>query len=305
MSHFDPVEIDGLKFDKGMCLFEFDALREPEKSRFPKIGEWVKALVPMNEIPTPQMYWQGKYWPDLFIANQLDAVPRSWHGAPYFLPTNKHEWPAHLDLFMASVACHGVEFHEAFIESMCRKITGRSSNEMSAKYHRALWLPLYWEKTLREGASIRTPFWYPRAGYAGAVDAAGVGSSLQRAYDRDGGKDGTPPERTVAPDASQITLTFLLAKPRHAFSVLFVVDPSPIYRITDMDVCAGIDAEWHRWVVEARDGAPGFSVPWATEIRALGNKDIRLPLPTIANMRAEWKPTPTINDKLWSAMYDS
>lgn len=302
MSILDPIEIDGLKFDRGSILFEFDALREPEKSRFPKIGEWVKTRCPMNEVPTPQMYWQGKYWPDLFIANQLDAVPRSWHGAPYFLPTNKHEWPAHLDLRMASVACHGVEFHDNFIEPMCHKIAGRNTHEIAAKCHRSIWLPLFYPHTLREGASIRTPFWYPRAGYAGVC--AGMAGQPPALESADDGVRAHAPEQSVF-ERSQITLTFLLAKPRHAFSVLFVADPSPIYRITDMDVCAGIDAEWHRWIVEARDGAPGFSVPWATEIRALGNKDIRLPLPTITNVRTGWKPAPTINDRLWSAICTS
>lgn len=298
MSILDPIEIDGLKFDRGSILFEFDALREPEKSRFPKIGEWVKTRCPMNEVPTPQMYWQGKYWPDLFIANQLDAVPHSWHGAPYFLPTNKHEWPAHLDLRMASIACHGVEFHDNFIEPMCHKITGRNTHEIAAKCHRAVWLPLFYPQTLREGASIRTPFWYPKAGWAGScLDALPVQPMVEF--------PSPPQEQAPTVDSAAITLTLLLAKPKHQFSVLFVVDPSPIYRITDMDVCAGIDAEWHRWVVEARDGSPGFSVPWATEIRALGNKDIGLPLPTIANVRAGWNPAPTINDKLWSAMHEN
>ncbi len=291
MSHLDPIEIDGLKFDKGSILFEFSALREPERTRFPQIGEWVKARCPMNEIPTPQMYWQGRYWPDLFIANQLDAVPRyDWLPSDH-VPPPKSEWGDELSLDIASVTLQGLPFHQTFIEPMCQKITGRSSHDICAKFHRSLWLPLYWPQTLREGASIRTPFHYPNAGYAGAVDAAGSAADVQRGAQAAGGFDASP-----------ITLTFLLARPRHEFSVLFVVDPSPIYRITDMDVCAGIDAEWHRWILEGSAPNSGMSYGWAEETRGIGTKVINLPLPTIANVRNGWKPAPTINDKIFAHM---
>src|SRR5690349_7842757 len=128
MSHLDPIVIDGLKFDRGMTLFEFDAFREPEKTRFQKIGEYVKSRCPMNEIPTPQMYWQGRYWPDLYIANQLDAdyAPVDVPDFVWFDRWEKERWASDFSLYAASTSMHGEEFHNAFIEPMCRKITGRS-----------------------------------------------------------------------------------------------------------------------------------------------------------------------------------
>ncbi len=300
MSHLDPIVIDGLKFDKGMTLFEFDAFREPEKTRFQKIGEYVKARCQMNEIPAPQMYWQGKYWPDLYIANQLDAV-RPLHLPRFDLRPQKHLWADDYSLRSASLENHGVWFHDNFIEPMCHKITGRNAHEIAAKFHRSIWLPLYWPETLREGKSLRTPFWYPRSGYAGAV-RFDQGSNTSDADERS----------TIAGefDTSQITITFLLAKPRHEFSVLFVVDPSPIYRITDMDVCAGIDAEWHRWVVEHRgplflhscEGFTPMMPDLAEQISYLDCRTINLPLPTIANVKRGWKPAKNINEKIWEDM---
>ncbi len=305
MSHLDPIVIDGLKFDKGMTLFEFDAFREPEKTRFQKIGEYVKARCPMNEIPTPQMYWQGRYWPDLFIANQLDVL-RGNMNAPdpawdlYYQsaeecpnhPINKAKWNDDTSLLGASQYVHGTWFHDSFIEPMCRKITGRSSNEIAAKYHRSIWLPIFYPETLREGKSLRTPFWYPKEGCAGGVQAL----LARRESLLDGMRSATPN------DSASITLTFLLAKPRHPFSVLFVVDPSPIYRITDMDVCEGIDSEWHRWVLEGSAPNSGMAYGWAEETRGIGTKVINLPLPTIANVKRGWKPAKNMNERIWEAM---
>jgi hypothetical protein len=303
MSHFDPIEIDGLKFDRGMTLFEFDAFREPERTRFPLIGEYVKARCQMNEIPTPQMYWRGKCWPDLYIANQLEAVPKGWVGDDVlFHPSmrDKREWPADVSLSSVSGAWHGTAFHDTFIEPMCRKITGRSTSEMSAKYHRSVWLPLYWPQTLREGESLRTTFHYPQGGYAGCV-AGAIGLEAGRI-------DAGPVQAGADQlDSSQITLTFVLAKPKENFSVLFVVDESPIYRITDMDVCAGIDAEWHRWAVESSEPLMPMKIELMEFLTGARHFDMHsyriiLPLPTIANVKRGWKPRPTINEQIWSAI---
>lgn len=248
----------------------------------------------MNEIPTPQMYFQGKFWPDLYIANQLDAAVGSGGVCVFH---DKHNWQDAMSLEMVSLAQHGKEFHDTFIEPMCRKIAGRSSSEISAKYHRAVWLPLYWPQTLRTRQSIPTPFWYPKAGYAGAilVDPATNGRSTE------GG--GT---RTSSLATAELSATFLAAKPRHEFSVLFVVDESPIYRITDMDVCAGIECEWHRLVIEwsgpRRVLGQEDIAQFVSESRCLGHKQMAMPLPTIANVQAGWKPRPHMNDQLLKEM---
>lgn len=290
MKFLEPIEVGGHKLDRGMFLFEFDAHREPEKTRFPQIGEWLKERVEMVEVPTPQMYWQGKFWPDFFIANQLEAIhpyqlpARDWKVQP----EGKRNWPDDFSLGAASRTYHGASLHEELIEPMCRKITGRSSDEICAKYHRSIWLPLYWPQTLRTRTSLRTPFWYPKAGYAGAVaERVGVGSS-------DAGRQATP----AAFDSADISLALVLAKPKHVFSALFVADESPIYRITDQNVCAGIDTTWHRWVVEYRGEGPLDLGAFAEDVRLLGTTGIKFSLPTIENVRRGWKPRPNINDYL-------
>jgi hypothetical protein len=297
-SHFQPIEIDGHKFDKGSILYEFDAHREPERTQFPQIGAWVKSRIPMNEIPTPQMYWQGRCWPDLYIANQLDAAASYWdypvHEIPIVAYTDKSNWRDDITIESVSLYLHGKVFHDTFIEPMCRKIAGRPSSEIAAKHHRAIWLPLYWPKTLRTRQSIPTPFWYPKAGYAGAISCDGTPGTARN----DSGN------KHSQFDSAEISITFVLAKPRTPFSVLFVVDESPIYRITDMDVCAGIDCEWHRWVVESRGTEwDEIALPWADgPIIHYGHNKINLPLPTIANVQAGWKPRPHMNAQLLEVM---
>lgn len=110
-----------------------------------------------------------------------------------------------------------------------------------------------------------------------------------------------PPE-----DVSDIALAFMTVRPRERFSVLFVVDPSPVYRITDMDVCAGLDPSFHRWVVEYRQPCAVMSelqrLGLCTGFESCAFGNVRLPLPTIKNVRAGWKPKPHINDQLWGIM---
>lgn len=307
-----PVEHLGRKFDRAMTLYEFSALREPERTQFPQIGAWLRAKgVEFNEVPTPQMLWKGRLWPDLFIANQLEAVPDDCLPdlrMTYQTRAAKHKWHDALTFEACSLSHHGDAFHEAFIEPMCRKIAGRSSSEIAAKYHRTLWLPLYWPQTLRSRKSIPTPFFYPVAGYAGEVRRLlSGGVSVQNAALL--GNDGRS-ERRAEPvdyDTCDIQVAYVVAATRLHFSVAFIVDDSPIYRITDQDSCAGIETPHHRLIVEYR----GECSPLAELVRLgfIGPNDnkiaygsARLQLPTLANVAKGWTPRPHINNQLWELM---
>ena len=292
----EPVEHFGQRFDRGSILFEFDALREPERTQFPIIGKHLSARgCVFNEIPVPVMLWRGKLWPDLYIANQLEAVPEDWFGTAFESlshPQWKSGWQGNFRLRDASIDNHGENFHAEFIETMCLKISGRSSADISAKFHRALWLPLYWPQTLRARKSIRTPFFYPSAGYAGRltellpVQVGGIKRS-----------DAIPEYASVA-----LSIAYVVAEPREIFSVCFVVDESPIYRITDMDVCAGIEAPLHRLIVEYRGECHVHDemarLGFVDRIEQIAYGSARLQLPTLANVQAGWTPRPHINAQI-------
>ncbi len=295
--HFEPLEIDGHLFDKGMILYEFDALREPEASQFPKIGELIKSRTQMVQVSTPKMFWNGMFFPDLFISNKLselkeymDGISDIWpthrDGDDYSDPRNKSNWHDALPLMSVSIENHGVWFHNTFIEPMCQKITRRSSAHICAKYHRAAWLPIYWSETLRTGKDLDTKFYYPKAGYAGAALEWFPEFKKQPAGDF---------EREV------VDLTFVIGKPKQPFSVLFVVDHPNIYRITDQDECAQTGNDLHRFVIESGGAlSPGVDLRQFFDIyKILQRKFIHMPIPTIRNVALGWKPGPNMNQMLW------
>lgn len=297
--HLVPIEHFGRKFDRGMTLFEFDAHREPEATRFREIGEYVKARCEMNEIPQPKMLYEGEVLPDLYISNQIAGLPGKHGGDAFGVGSharNKRKWNDSYSLEVASIENHGEKFHEEYIEPMAWKIAGCSTKDICARYHRGVWLPLYFPETLQARTSLHTPFHYPRAGYAGVVAErmGGGGGPSER-------QPSVPPE-----DISDISLAFLTLSPRERFSVLLVVDPSPIYRITDMEVCAGIQTPFHRWIVEYRQPCAVMAelqrLGLCTGFESCAFGTARLPLPTIKNVRAGWKPKPHINDQLWEIM---
>ena len=295
--HFSPILKGGLKFDAGMILMEFDALREPERTRFPDIGEYLRGLFEFNEV-LPKMLWKGEIHPDLYIANQLDAVAGMDFPAVDFIPNEiadkwKQNGPDDYNLNQASRIRHGDQFHDTFIEPMCAKILGIPTSEVVARYHRCAWLPLYWPQTLRNRESLPTRFWYPRKGYAGILaEHFGTGEA----------KNHQPVVSRV-----EIKLTFVVAKPTREFQTLFVVDPSPIYRITNQDACAGLNPKYQRFVIESREYCQDVTdeaqkLNLFSSVQYSSSLSAWIPTPTLGNVRLGWKPAPHLNDQLWSIM---
>ena len=251
---FLPTYHFGVPFDNGMQLFEFSAMRSPEKERFPLIGEFCRQHCEFVRIPHPQvlsmdaMPYDGfRYLPDFFISNNTKLWGYSNHNPKTSLhPSKKATFSNEVDYEIVSIINNGGSIHSA-AEAFCRKVTGLPSSQIVAKYHRAVWLPCYWPETL--GTIWDTPFWYPAKGYAGAL--AEILGTEQR------------PNGGTAVRAVEIRLAYCLCTVATPFSVLFIPElrrrladntaiHSPIYRITDQDVCAGTDSEVHRLVVEYR-----------------------------------------------------
>ncbi len=297
-NHFRPIEIDGYKFDKGSILYEFDALRYPEAEQFPKVGEFIRSRAEMVQISKPQMYWNGNYFPDLYISNQLSKlkqyVSKLDNVWPSFFwdegnhPCYKQNWRDTVTLSEVSLEYQDLWFHRTFIEPMCQKISGQPSSNIVGKYHRALWLPMYWPETLIAGQDIETPFYYPKAGYAGYP--------LEDLPQHQRGSQ-------AVCETTPVYLTFVVGESKTPFSVLFVVDHPSIYRITDQDECAQSQAETHRFVVESnapivREDLEGFM----NKATVLGSQTINMPIPTIENVKNGWKPGPNMNQMLLAHM---
>lgn len=299
---FLPLEHFGVKFDRAMTLYEFDALREPEKTQFPLIGDFVRKHVEMVKIPTPQVLIQEplpfdriSYMPDFFISNKTRYYLFSKHAYKTSLhPSKKASFRNHTDYEIVSLLNHPGGMHE-LIEKFCQKVCGLSTANLVAKYHRAVWCPLYWPESL--GTDWKTEFWYPRAGYAGRL-AELVGTN---------GAKKAEGIRQV-----EIRLAYCLARVSNQFSVLFVPElrrrlpdhgsqQSPIYRITDQDVCAGTGSETHRLVVEYRgecDVAADLAVLGITVERIAYGTGKIVP-PTRENVDAGYDFGRNMNSMLW------
>ena len=288
-----PYEALGRKWDKGCMLFEFDALREPEATQFPLIGKFVRKHIKMHEIPKPQIVYRDpapyngvRYMPDFFIANDTKQFAYSKHAPKTFLhPSRKHEWGNDVDYETVSYLNHPGGMHEAF-EIWCNKVCGFGLNRIVAKYHRALWLPLFYSESL--GTIWPTKFYYPAAGYAGAL-AEVLGTEAK--------------PRHPAVEYVQSRLAYVLARSTNPKSVLFVLDrKTPIYRITDQTTCAGTGDDVRQIVVEFRGDCPNLErdlSEYGITIQGLTFGEGRLVPPTKANVEAGYDFGNHMNAQIW------
>ena len=290
---FLPVQHFGQKFDKAMTLYEFDAIRQPEAMLFPKIGDFVRKHLRMVEIPKPQivvrqpMPYRGlKFMPDYFISNDTKAwIYAQAPSRTSLHPSKKHTWGNDVDYEVVSLINHPRGMHEAF-EHWCKKVCGFGLGKIVAKYHRAIWLPLYYPESL--GQVWPTKFHYPECGYAGAL-AEILGTSSKAG--------------SMA-DFVSTECAYILAKTSSRHSVLFVLDDqTPIYRITDQSVCAGAGDGplLHKLVVEYREQPVSLErdlAEYGYEIKSVAIGKGRIVPPTRANVEAGYDFSNNMNAQL-------
>lgn len=178
--HFSTLTVNGRLFDLGMILFEFTSfnyknkelissynpLRRNDSGRFlDYVDEYISSMVESGNVETPQMYYDGLFYDDFLIANNInslltmnlssgaqvelecivgDAKNNSLHASKkttsnVFLSASFHE---------VSLINHGQQIHNKLIEPYCKKLLNVGSAEVVALYHRVPWLPLYYPETL-------------------------------------------------------------------------------------------------------------------------------------------------------------
>ena len=261
---FFPIVFNGLKFDRGMQLYEFSSQREADVplteytgaykdcGRFvAHVERFVRRRVEMVEVPTPKMLLFSKISPEPFISNGLTEFP-----------------------MMCRVAR----------QMMSRKIVGLEYDTIAPGYYRAAWLPppeLF--PSLRPAV-----FHYPACGYAGVL------------AEMLGEPEPTKPS-DVKLDTVAINIAFLTGYPQMQESVIFVVDESPIYRVTNQEVCSGRYGLESRLVVEYRGECDPVAelarLGICADATMHGQITINYPLPTKENLqRCPTLYTSTMND---------
>ena len=266
--NFLPIVFNGIKFDRGMQLYELSSQRsEPDAAlesytgaykdcgRFvSQVERFVRERVEMVEVPAIKVLWFGECGNDAFISNNFEG----WKDGA------------------RSQAC----------KVLAHKILCLPYSVIAPGYYRAAWLPPpeIWP-------SLKpAKFHYPACGYAGVL-AEMLGESI-------------PSAPALALDTVGISIAFLTGYPSQMQeSVIFVVDESPIYRVTNQEVCAGRYFEKSRLVVEFRGECDVVEELERLNIchgaKLHGQTTINYPLPTKENLlKCPTLYTNSLNDQI-------
>jgi hypothetical protein len=196
--YFAGVHADGIRWDAGMVLYEFDSYRmpavEPALSSYAPqrrndigrfcatVRDYIARHQPTHAIAAPSMWVGGRVLPDLLLANRLDALPQlDCAGAARAELASALDQrlasPGHArrkdgwahgapDADTASRLNHGHVLHDAVFGPFARQVLNRDAAHLAALYHRVPWLPLYWPETLLaalDDDAVLAPstFWHP------------------------------------------------------------------------------------------------------------------------------------------------
>ena len=263
---FFPIVFNGYRFDRGCQLYEFSSQREAD--------------VPLTEY-TGAYKDCGRFVRQVerFVRRRVEMVE---------VPPVKALWGGFVlnDPFISnSFEGWRPELLSIERQTMAQKILGIDYEQIAGGYYRAAWLPPpeIWP-TL---APAR--FHYPACGYAGVL-AELLGEPL-------------PPEPRQALDCVVINVAFLTGYPQMQESVIFVVDESPIYRVTNQEVCAGRYGQESRLVVEYRGECNVVEeldrLGICSDATLHGQTTINYPLPTKENLaKCPTLYTNTMNDQI-------
>lgn len=196
--HFAGIEIEGHHFDIGMVMLEmhessggaadlrsYNPSLRNDWTRFGDIaGKWLGQQVELRRVPTPACLFERRVVPDFLISNRLDALDGAHVQPPNTLPKSDPRHPSnknvasaydHLSYGEAAALNHGVALHARYIEPFVRKLTGGSSADFLARYHRAVWVPLFYPETLERALRgqptglTEYPFWTTSEGFVGQL----------------------------------------------------------------------------------------------------------------------------------------
>ena len=195
--HFSPCDVLGHEYDMGMVLLEFDSYREQvtalseyDPSILGSVGQFsdqvrnfLEPFFEIRQVKQMGVALRGQLVGDYFIANDLSNLGQVFNAnetesivdelkrcvqRDQYHPSRK-SGPGVYDAISfrdASLGNHGMTLHGAMIEPLVKRATNLSSSELTGRYHRLFWAPLYYPETLlarfKEGTTLRpTEFHHP------------------------------------------------------------------------------------------------------------------------------------------------
>tara|TARA_Y100000389_G_C17470086_1_gene529585 strand:- start:1641 stop:3041 length:1401 start_codon:yes stop_codon:yes gene_type:complete len=175
--HFSCIKKFDSNFDIGMTLLEFTDFNDSsnpsielfDKTKKGDIGRYssflknyLEKFVELSEIETPKVLYKDLILDDFLISNNImevkkldifnnmiaeisDSTPDELHPSKknksdIFLKQNFHE---------VSECNHGETFHKNIIDKYLTKVINKNSSSIISRFHRQVWLPLYYPESLR------------------------------------------------------------------------------------------------------------------------------------------------------------
>lgn len=175
--HFLGPTLEQTSFDNGMIYVEkgtdsaiesnnkspYNPLVRYDWTRFGgELNKFLSKYLALNKVSTPICYLNSRYYPDPLIANRLDMM-KDFTGTlpslelkgsihPKFKNKESHfDYWENITYIDAVKYLHGSDFHNLVVAPFFNKLCPpESRDEILAKYHRMLWLPLYYPETINE-----------------------------------------------------------------------------------------------------------------------------------------------------------
>ncbi|QWE20935.1 hypothetical protein [Polynucleobacter sp. AP-Kolm-20A-A1] len=201
-AHFLGQELDGYSFDNGMIYVEPAInVREPQVNATPpyspgvrydwarfghQLNNFLSDIITLKQVDTPLSYINGRYYPDLLISDRLDSIRDiiGIHGPRDPCPEHLHpryknissQWDE-LTYVEATKIFHGQDLSELINGSFLKKFCPPEQvTKILARYHRMLWLPIYYPETIlsaiQGSTEIPLPeykFFVPENGFVGEL----------------------------------------------------------------------------------------------------------------------------------------
>ena len=155
LGHFGGMKLGEDLIDIGMVFLEYGAsdAANPETSRFPETHKALNSFFPAMEVKTAvvKSLYEGSLVDDIIIADNLELIKDQ-----QFTPSSLQHHPSekwsndYFEQQSYATVCSVMfpEFYDKYLRCFAEKITSLQLEDLSARYHRAAWLPLYYPETI-------------------------------------------------------------------------------------------------------------------------------------------------------------
>jgi hypothetical protein len=172
---FRGIAIEDHLFDVGMIYIEKHENYDKDFQKIPKnynpnvrndwiqygnhVSDWIGSYLDLKKVITPSTLIEGKVIPDYLISNRYEFLQsknlkliKNLSRSNINHASNKATSLAFdtLKYSEAAIYNHGTIIHNRFIEPFISKLSGHSSDSFLARFHRALWAPLYYPETINK-----------------------------------------------------------------------------------------------------------------------------------------------------------